>query len=177
MTLIKIQANVATREPVPSFLIGLPNDYLADLSWTDPALGVSDCGWVPEVDQTPQLGEYERYGDEYLVIDVTRAFVVSSKYITPWTAEEIAADKKSKIPKSIPMLHAYLLLIDMGLMDDVHTYLDSLTGVAGVKAWTYFNKALTMKRDHPLVLSASIALGKDEDEVDAFFTAADAYNA
>ncbi len=39
---------LATREPIPAFLIGLTPESLLDLSWTDPQLGVQDCAWWPE---------------------------------------------------------------------------------------------------------------------------------
>lgn len=88
--MIKVKSNQATREPLPSFLVGLAPESLADLSWTDPALGVSDCAWWPEVDQSPDLGEFERYGDETLTPDAERKAVVVTRVVVPWSAEEIA---------------------------------------------------------------------------------------
>jgi hypothetical protein len=89
--MIKVQNNTATRAPIPAFLQGLAPESLADLSWTDPALGVSDAAWWPEEDASPALAQYERYGDETLtvgdgVVQVTRAVV-------PWTQAEIDAAK------------------------------------------------------------------------------------
>lgn len=48
MNYIKIKNGVASREPVPG---NLPEsiEALADLSWTDPALGLQGCAWWPEV--------------------------------------------------------------------------------------------------------------------------------
>ena len=86
--MIKVQNNIATREPLPAFLQGLAPESLADLSWTDPALGVSDCKWLPEVDQSPALQQYERYGEETLTI--TDEVVIVTKSVVPFTAEEIA---------------------------------------------------------------------------------------
>lgn len=88
--MIKVKNNTATREPIPHFLVGLAAASLADLSWTDPALGVSDCAWWPEDDQSPALGEFERYGDETLTVDAERRVVVVVREVVPWTAEEIA---------------------------------------------------------------------------------------
>ncbi|MDH1590673.1 hypothetical protein, partial [Stutzerimonas stutzeri] len=70
--MVKVQNNTPTREPIPSFLRGLAPESLADLSWTDPTLGVSDCAWWPEEDQSPALGEFERYGAETLTVDAER---------------------------------------------------------------------------------------------------------
>lgn len=90
--MIKVQNNTATREPIPAFLRGLLPDSLADLSWTDPALGVQDCAWWPEEDQSPALGEFERYGDESLTPDNDRKVVIVVCAVEPWSAEEIAAE-------------------------------------------------------------------------------------
>lgn len=89
--MVKIQNNTATREPIPPFLRGLTPESLADLSWTDPALGVSDCAWWPEEDQSPAPGEFERYGAETLTVDAERRVVVVVREVVPWSAEEKAA--------------------------------------------------------------------------------------
>jgi hypothetical protein len=89
--MIKIQNQTATREPIPVFLLGLHVDSLADLSWTDPALGVSDCAWWPEHDASAPLGEHEVYGDETLTIDAENKRVVSSRAVVPMTQEQIDA--------------------------------------------------------------------------------------
>lgn len=94
--MIKVQSNTATREPLPSFLVGLAPESLADLSWTDPALGVSDCAWWPEVDQSPALGQYERYGDESLTVDAANQRVIVTRAVVPWSAEEIAGAENAK---------------------------------------------------------------------------------
>lgn len=88
--MIKVQNNTATREPIPAFLQGLAPESLADLSWTDPALGVADCKWWPEVDQSPALEQYERYGEETLTVGV--GVVVAVRAVVPWTQEEIDAE-------------------------------------------------------------------------------------
>lgn len=94
--MIKIQNNLATREPIPAFLIGLQPESLADLSWTDPALGVSDCAWWPEVDQSAALGEYERYGAETLTIDAENKQVSVTRAVEPFTQDEINAVQAEK---------------------------------------------------------------------------------
>lgn len=92
----KVQNNIATREPIPQFLRGLAPESLADLSWTDPALGVSDAAWWPEDDQSPALGEFERYGDEALTPDPERRVVVVTRAVVPWNDEEIEAAKAER---------------------------------------------------------------------------------
>lgn len=94
--MIKIQNNTPTREPLPHFLIGLNAESLADLSWTDPALGVQDCAWWPEVDASPALGEFERYGDETLTINADDKTVTVVRSVVPWSEAEIEAFKTEK---------------------------------------------------------------------------------
>lgn len=94
--MVKVQNNIATREPIPQFLRGLAPESLADLSWTDPALGVSDAVWWPEDDQSAPLGEFERYGAETLTVDADRRVVVVVREAVPWTAEEIAEHEAAR---------------------------------------------------------------------------------
>ena len=94
--MIKIQNNNALREPIPQFLQGLSQQSLLDLSWTDPNLGVQDCAWYPEEDQTEPLSEYQRYSDETFTIDQERKVVIVKRSIVSWSDEEISQDKVSK---------------------------------------------------------------------------------
>lgn len=93
--------------------------------------------------------------------------------IVPPTAGEIRAQT---VPSRVPMLNAHLVLIDSGWIDGINAYIDALPDDAPArtksKARAYFNLALTMERDHPLVLGIPAALGKTEAEVDALFIAA-----
>lgn len=88
--MIKVKNNTATRAALPAFLRGLAPESLADLAWTDPQLGVKDEAWWPEVEQSPALGQYERYGDETLTVDAPNRRVIVTRAVVPWSAEEIA---------------------------------------------------------------------------------------
>lgn len=81
--MIKVQNNVAKREPIPDFLKGLSPDSFLDLSWTDPQLGVQDSAWWPEERNWPELQEGERYTEESLTIDHSRKVVVSTRFAEP----------------------------------------------------------------------------------------------
>ena len=94
--MIKVQNSIATREALPVFLLGLEIESLQDLSWTDESLGVQDCAWYPEDNQSNPLGQYEEYGEETLTIDAERKVVVSSKAIIPMSAEKIAEIEASR---------------------------------------------------------------------------------
>lgn len=95
--MIKIQNNTPVREPLPHFLIGLNTESLADLSWTDPALGVSYCAWWPEVDQSPAPGEFEKYGEETLTINADDKTVTVVRAVVPWSTEEMDAWKQQRL--------------------------------------------------------------------------------
>lgn len=88
--MIKVQNNIALRESLPVFLLGLDIESLQDLSWTDASLGVQDCAWYPEVEQSLQLGKFEEYGEETLTIDTERKVVISSKAVVAMSADKIA---------------------------------------------------------------------------------------
>ena len=90
--MIKIKNSIPTREELPMFLRGLANESLIDLSWTDPALGVSDAAWWPEVDQSPALQQHERYEGETLTIDANNKQVIVVRSVVPWTQDEIDAE-------------------------------------------------------------------------------------
>jgi hypothetical protein len=89
--MIKIQNNIATREPLPQFLVGLQQETLLDLSWTDPALGVQDCVWWPKEDVSPALEQFQVYGEETLTIDTERKVVVVTRAVQPMPQDQIDA--------------------------------------------------------------------------------------
>lgn len=81
--MIKVQNGIAVREPIPAFLHGLHPHSLADLSWTDPRLGVHDSAWWPEERVEEPLKEGERYISERLEPDFIRQVVVCT-----WQVEQ-----------------------------------------------------------------------------------------
>ncbi len=89
--MIKVVNNTASREPLPSFLQGLAWVSLADLSWTDPALGVQDLAWWPEESDFQSLQRFEKYGDEVFTIDLERKVVVVTRLIVSMSQDEINA--------------------------------------------------------------------------------------
>ncbi|NVF16217.1 hypothetical protein [Vreelandella maris] len=87
--MIKVQNNTATRVALPPFLRGLSQADLADLSWTDPALGVQGVSWWPEVNESPPLpDEFHRYGDETLTPDSERRVVIVVRDVVPFSDED-----------------------------------------------------------------------------------------
>ena len=101
--MIKVQSNTATREPIPSFLRGLAPESLADLSWTDSALGVSDCAWWPEVNGDKPLPFGMQWGEEILKPDTKRKVVIVTHKIVPLTDQEIKKDLDTKKAAAIQL--------------------------------------------------------------------------
>lgn len=89
--MIKVKDDVASREQIPAFLYGLAPESLADLSWTDPALGVQDCAWWPEEDVSGELGTNKKWGAEVLTLDNERKVVLVARKQVAMTAAEKAA--------------------------------------------------------------------------------------
>ena len=82
----------ATREELPKFLKGLKQESLMDLSWTDPALGVSEVAWWPEVNtDEPIDANTHKYGSELLVANTEDEVVEVSREVLPLSAEEVEA--------------------------------------------------------------------------------------
>lgn len=167
--MIKVQSNTATREQIPPFLHGLAPESLADLSWTDPALGVSDCAWWPEDDQSPALGEFERYGDETLTVDPERRVVVVVREVVPWSAEEIAAHRKSLVPESVTMRQARQAMLSAGILSQVDALIAAMPGDDGESARIDWGHAHDVKRDWPLIGALGPQLGLTEQQIDDLF--------
>jgi hypothetical protein len=95
--MIKVKDGVATREPMPDFLASPDSPEaiaaLADLSWTDPALGVTDCAWWPEENADGELDTDKKWGAEVLTLDAERkVVVVTHKQVAMTAAEKAARD-------------------------------------------------------------------------------------
>ena len=91
--MVKVQNGTAVREPIPPFLHGLLPESLADLSWTDPALGVQDVAWWPEENAEGELGVNKKWGAEVLTLDTERKIVkVARKQITMTATEKAERD-------------------------------------------------------------------------------------
>jgi hypothetical protein len=167
--MVKVKNGIATREPIPQFLVGLASADLADLSWTDPQLGVSDCAWWPEDDQSPALGEFERYGDETLTVDAGRRVVVVVREVVPWSAEEIEAHRKSLIPESVTMRQARQAMLSAGILAQVDALIAAMPGEEGESARIDWNHAQEVKREWPLIGALGPQMGLTEQQIDDLF--------
>lgn len=165
--MIKIHNGIATRDPIPDFLIGLDAESLADLSWVGPEAGVQDCAWLPEIDQSQPLGQYERYGAETLTVG--DGVVIVTREVVPWSAEEIATYKKSLVPKQVFMRQARLALLASGLLDDV----EAVISASGRAAQIEWDTASTVERNHPVVAIVQQQQSMTDEDIDALFIAAE----
>lgn len=170
--MIKVQNNTATREPLPSFLAGLSTESLADLSWTDPQLGVQDCAWLPEVDQTPALGPDQTHdGTEVLTVDEDLQVVVVVRGIRDMTPEEIRQRwlAQNPVPESISWRQGQLVLIELGVRQQVRDMIDAIEDpVEREKAEVEFSSP-TYERASPFLQQMWELLGKTPDELDDAF--------
>lgn len=164
--MIKVRNNIPTREAIPAFLQGLAPISLADLSWTDPALGVSDCKWLPEVDQSPALGEYERYGAETLTLAGDHVTVVRA--VVPWSEQEIEDERKAQVPASVSPRQIRQALTRAALRSSVESAVSS--GDQDLKDWWEF--ATAFERSNPHVVDMGAALGVTERQLDDLWTLA-----
>lgn len=91
--MVKVENGIATREPIPNFLVGLLPESLVDLSWTDPALGVQGAAWWPEESTDAPLATGKKWGAEVLTVDAQRKLVrVTRKQVNMTAAEKAARD-------------------------------------------------------------------------------------
>ena len=144
--MIKIQNNTATREPIPSFLIGLLPESLTDLSWTDPQLGVQDCAWWQETyDDAPINYETHKYGDEILTPNFETKTVSVTHEVIALSQDELSAITESK--KQAQKQEIEQSLIDFAKQRDFDLDETDKMLNSGVQAWideaTAFNSLWT----------------------------------
>jgi len=92
--MIKVENGTVTRELLPAFLVNLLPESLADLSWTDPALGVQNCAWWPEENTEGELAPNKKWGAEVFTLDPDRKVVkVARKQVAMTAAEKTERDE------------------------------------------------------------------------------------
>jgi hypothetical protein len=141
--MIKIQNNIATRDPIPAFLQGLALESLADLSWTDPALGVSDAAWWPEEDASPALAQYERYGDETLT--VADGVVIVNRAVVSFTQDEIAAAQAEANRQAVAQVQRQRAAEYPPMTD----YIDGIVKGDQAQVQAYIDACLAVKAKYP----------------------------
>jgi hypothetical protein len=141
--MIKVQNNTAARESIPAFLQGLAPESLADLSWTDPALGVSDAAWWPEEDASPALQQYERYGDEALTVG--EGVVIVTRAVVPFTQDEIDAAQAAALQQAIEQVQRQRAAEYPPMAD----YIDGIVKGDQAQVQAYIDACLAVKAKYP----------------------------
>lgn len=108
--MIKVKNGIVINDPMPHFLFGLEAESLIDLSWTDPDLGVNDCGWWPVDYQQPEYEKHAFFVSGYTyVTDTQKKRVLATPVLAPLPPEVIAANLvalKEKLANDIDNLVA-----------------------------------------------------------------------
>lgn len=95
--------------------------------------------------------------------------------IADWIAEgntPLPADVTPLIITVVSMRQARLALLGAGILDNVTSAINSMTGVSGKAAqieWEYSNE---VRRDSPLINSMATALSLSNDQIDNLFVTA-----
>lgn len=168
--MIKIQNHIATREPLPQFLVGLASESLRDLSFTDPQLGVQDCAWWPERDETPELGSDQTY-DGTETLTVGDGVVIVVRGIRDLTPEEVRARwlAEHPVPASCSRRQARLALLQAGQLQDVEAAIAAIADPARRLAAQIEYEADTWEHANAFVQALWAQLGGTPDGLDDIF--------
>lgn len=103
-SLVFVRDGVASRKDIPDSLYGLLPSALADLSWTDPALGYSDAVWWPQEFTDGELQQDYKWGPENYTIVPERQVVQIHREQIPMTEEELEARHVEQLAQMGPSI-------------------------------------------------------------------------
>src|SRR5574337_10243 len=168
--MIKVKNNIATREPLPSFLQGLAPESLADLSWTDPQLGVQDSAWWPERDATPALGSDETY-DGTETLTVGDGEVITVRGIRAMTPAEIHDRYLAEhpVPAACSRRQGRLALLHAGKLQAVEQAIAAIADPTEQLAAQIEYEADTWERGNAFVQTMLEQLGGTPEGLDDMF--------
>lgn len=150
--MVKVENGIATREPIPAFLVGLLPESLADLSWTDPALGVQGAAWWPEENTEGELGPNKKWGTEVFTVDTERQTVFVAREQLDLTADDLAAQLAQQTATAYAerdRLMAWATIRIAPLQDAVDIDEASAAEIAMLKKWKQYRVALNRIQDQP----------------------------
>lgn len=170
--MIKVQNNVATREPLHP---ALPHDpaSLLDLSWTPEHLGLRDVVWLPEDDQTPPLGENQVFdGLETLTPDTQAKTVIVVRGIRDLTPEEVQArwEQENPAPAECKRRQGLLALLSYGIKrSDIEAQIETIEDeTERESAWIEY-LADTWELGNPRLQAMWAALGGTPEQLPDLF--------
>lgn len=94
------------------------------------------------------------------------------------TEEEIASflvPVPPVVPQVVAMSSFQLALLEIGELDNVQPVIDSLPMPDKRKAQILWDKANTVERNNPFIVSMGAAMGKTEQEIDDLFVLASTF--
>lgn len=171
LKMIKVQNDKPTREELPSFLQHLDPLNLLDLSWTDPAFGVQDAAWWPEVDQSPMLQEGQSYdGTEVLTVGDGLVYVVRG--VRDLTKEEIRERwlVEHPVPVQCTRRQGLLALLSYGHRKaDIEVLIAAVPDEIEREAALIEYEAATWERANPFLQAVWAQLGGTPEQLDDLF--------
>lgn len=167
----------ASRTPIPRSVKNLKLESLQDLSWTDPALGLREYVWWPEVDISPTLQEYQRYGIETLTPDFENKRVLVTHEVVAWTDEEIdqyeREQRKAIVPASVTKRQGRQQMILLGLIGQVQVVIEAIEDpVQRALLQSFWDDSTVYEREHLQMIALGEQIGLTEQELDEAFIAA-----
>lgn len=90
--------------------------------------------------------------------------------VRPYTPQEIAAARKSEVPRSLSPRQTRLLLLQRGMLASVEQMIAAQDEATRI-AWEY---AIEFQRNDPLLIQLATAHGLSDADIDQFFAEATA---
>jgi hypothetical protein len=158
----------ATREPIPTALQGLSQDTLRNLQMELNPVPVEflDIEFWDEVDVTPAYNPstHTLDGEETLLVNSTNKTVEVTRGVRAKTTEELEAERKALVPRTITPRQARLALLQATLLDEVEAM------VAADKSMSiWWEYSLEIERNSEHIINAGLALGLSEEQLDNLF--------
>jgi len=172
MIKVNLTTLATTREALPKALVGLKQESLNDLSWTDEALGFRGFGYWAESDETPPLADTHKYdgGETFRVDEVSKIVYVTRTSIAK-TQAELDAEFKATVPPTITRVQAMKAM--KATVSGTGTLWDDFNAVlaSNVDAKDEWDLATELTRGHLFVAQLAPALSLTELQIDELFIA------
>lgn len=127
---------------------------------------IAELGYVKVVDVVPTYNADTQYVVAGEVIEVNG--IPTKQYtVVDYTAEELQAMAKAKVPQVVTPRQARLALLQVGLLDEV-----DLATKANKAHEVYWEYSLEVKRDDALLIELATVLGMTDAQLDDLFVLA-----
>lgn len=168
MTKVNTKTLIASRDAMPSALVGLSAETLRNLQTAlNPVPSeFKDIEFWDEVDETSPYDATTQTldGTETLTCNVQTKTVTVVRGIRAKTQEELEAERKALVPSQITPRQCRLQLLSLGLLDEVEA---SLATDKAMSIW--FEYSLDFQRNHEMIIAMASQLGMSDVDMDNFF--------